>query len=365
MEKIIVPNINNNETEAILVEWTKEDGAFVKKEDLIATLETTKTTFDLVASNDGNLKIIGEESKKYAFGELIGWIYNGEDELKKIEEGAIDQHKAETDSINITEPARKFMKQHGISEDKVRQLGLKIIKKVDIEHLAEDEKSSITSIDPRQVVIGKTVMTSRNTIPDAFLVKRVDVTKALTRASAYSAENKILAGLPELFIFSIASLLNKSPYFFGTIIDTYHFKNSESANIGVTFDVGKGLFIPVITGANALTIKEIAVKMMVYRMKALRNNFISEELENGNITLSLNMDADTLFVQPIIFPGQTCMISIGAIIKELSLDNKNKVVEKQYVQIGLAYDHRVINGFEANSFLTSVKLSIETSDLDS
>ena len=70
------------------------------------------------------------------------------------------------------------------------------------------------------------------------------------------------------------------------------------------------------------------------------------------------MDNDTVIVKPIIFPGQTCMLSLGAILKEVVLKN-NKVEEIEYFNLGLSYDHRVINGFEANSFLTEIKNYIE------
>ena len=66
------------------------------------------------------------------------------------------------------------------------------------------------------------------------------------------------------------------------------------------------------------------------------------------------MDKDTIFVKPIIFPGQTSMLSVNAIQKEVVLSN-HEVKEEEYLNLGLAYDHSIINGFEANSFLTDIK----------
>ena len=70
------------------------------------------------------------------------------------------------------------------------------------------------------------------------------------------------------------------------------------------------------------------------------------------------MDNDTVFVKPIIFPGQTCMISINSVFNECILKDK-KIIENKYINLGLAYDHRVINGYEANKFLTTIKDFVE------
>ena len=63
--------------------------------------------------------------------------------------------------------------------------------------------------------------------------------------------------------------------------------------------------------------------------------------------ISLNTDPDTVFVQPIILDGQTAMVSLGAVLQE--------GMGRPHAHLGLAYDHRVINGFEANRFVASIK----------
>lgn len=356
MKKINVLNVNNNETEAILNEWLVEDNSYVKKGDLIAVLETTKATVDIEAEEDGKIKIIGQSGISYEFGSSIGWIYQKESDLEIIYS---KQNSTENnDEYTITTPALKFINDNNIDKEEISKLGLKIIKVKDIEHLANNLNSDLIKIDPKQITIGNTVSNSKFSIPDAFNLKKIYVKNAQNIILDYSEKNKIKLGIPELLIFKISRMIENFNFFNGTIIKNNSFLISQSCNIGVTIDLGKGLFIPVIQNSEKLSIKEITTKLMDYKMKALRDSFKSEDFLNPSITISLNMDKDTVLVQPIIFPGQTCMISISAIFDEIIKDGDN-FIETKYINLGLAYDHRVINGFEANNFLTNIKTFFE------
>jgi 2-oxoglutarate dehydrogenase E2 component (dihydrolipoamide succinyltransferase) len=363
MEKIIIPNINNNETEAKLVTWLVEQGDYVKEGQLIATLETTKATYDVEATTSGYVKKIGVVSNKYDFGKSIGEIFS------TLEEYNIDQSKNseveddDASAIFITEPAKKIIELNNLSIESIKSLGLKVIKASDLDILlSSNSNNNVLEISERQQAISKTVSISKNTIPDAFLLKKINVSNLLIYLSKYSSENNILVGLTESIIFALSKIFISYPIFFGSMSSEKYIKLPNSANIGVTMDIGNGLFIPVIQDANMLTLKKISESMMIFRMKALRNNFNFSDLSNSNITISLNVDEDTVLVKPIIFPGQICMLSVGSVLKEaISLDN-DKINFNQYLYLGLAYDHRVVNGYEANNFLTDLKKLLENPD---
>lgn len=357
MIEIKVPFINNNETEAKLVSWTIKDKSLVNKGDIIASFETTKAEIDFECEFDGKIKILGKPGNDYEFGEVIAVIYVDDSELDNLKT-SIHSDEVHQKSI-ITKPAREFMNINNISEEDVFNLGLNIVKTKDIKNLIKKPNSDLTiKIDARQVAIGKTVKTSMTSIPDAFQLKKIKISSALKNLDIYSKENKIVLGIPELMIHSISSLHKKYPFFFGKIVENDFFENSLDSNIGITLDIGKGLFIPVIKKSNKLNIKDITKQLTLFKLKALRNSFKNEDLQNSNFTVSLNMEKDTVFVKPIIFPGETAMISVNAIYKEVVLKN-GTVEEEEYLNLGLAYDHRIINGFEANSFLTDLKEYVE------
>ena len=356
MNKILVPFINNNETEAKLVSWDVDDESLVKKGDIIGSIETTKADIDLETEFEGIIKIIAIPGNDYPFGETIAMVFDNEKDLKNHK---FEKPKIKDQKVIITKPAREYMEFNNISEKDVLKLGLSIVKKKDIEHLNRNSKDDmLVKISPRQVAIGNTVMSSKLEIPDAFQIKKVNMSLALKKMQSYSEKNKLVLGIAEIMVFTISKLHEEYPFFFGEIMDNQFFKKSLYPNIGVTLDIGNGLFIPVILKANKLSIDEISKILTSFKLKAIKNSFKIDELQNANFTISLNMDEDTLLVKPIIFPGQTCMISINAITKELVLDN-GKLQESRNINLGLAYDHRVINGYEANSFLTDIKKYIE------
>ena len=357
MNKVLMPFINNNETEAKLVEWTVDEGAFVKKGDIIANLETTKADVDLESEFDGNIKYIGLPGSEYKFGETIALTYSDRSQLDSYN-SKIENIVSEKE-FKITKPARLFMEKNKISEEDVSSLGLEIIKTKDIEHLVNNTTdSSEISIDPIQVTIGRTVSNSKFSIPDAFQLKKINISNALIKLREYSDDNKVVLGITELIIFSISKLNIKFPFFFGKILENDKIKINENTNIGITIDIGKGLYIPVISNANKLSLKDVNLELASLKIKAMRNSFNNKDFENANFTISLNLDKDTVFVRPIIFPGQTCMISLNAIFNELVMKD-GKVIENKFLNLGLAYDHRVINGYEANLFLTQIKNFVE------
>ena len=359
MNKIIIPNVNNNETEAELVSWEVDDDSTVSKGDVIAVLETTKATVDLESEFNGKIKILSEINNKYNFGTVIGYVYNDKSELDGLDI-LIEDDKSDLNEITITKPARDFMIKNNIDESQVKKLNLSLVKLKDIESLYDKPESNNLEIliDPKQLTISNTVLNSKKTIPDAFQLKKININNALIKIDTISSENNFVFGIPELIIHSISKLINEFPFFFGRIINENKFLISQSSNIGVTIDIGKGLFVPVIHDCQNLSLKEISTILMGFKMKAIRNNYKSSDFDNPSISISLNMDNDTVFVKPIIFPGQTCMISINSVFNECILQDK-KIIENKYINLGLAYDHRVINGYEANKFLTTIKNFVE------
>jgi 2-oxoglutarate dehydrogenase E2 component (dihydrolipoamide succinyltransferase) len=364
MQPIIVPTINSNDSDAKLVAWSKADGDMVVKGETIAILETTKATFDLAAEADGLLQHDAEMEQRCEFGTAIGCIFVNADEREAFRRNSIAQApRAVGGDFIVTKAARELMARHRLSEEQIRGLNRRIVRAEDVKSLiATPEEGEFLPLSARQEAIARIVNRSRATIPDSFLVKRIGVDAALDALAHFSREEKVMAGLPDLLAFSIAQTREAFPFFFGSLDNDLRFRPSRSADIGVTFDLGRGLFIPVIKQATKLSLKQIARTMMSFRMKALRAGFQADDLSGGDITLSLNMDADVLLVQPIILPPQTCMISLSAVLKELTLDVSGRPVERRYIQLGIAFDHRVINGFEANAFANAIKVRLESGD---
>jgi 2-oxoglutarate dehydrogenase E2 component (dihydrolipoamide succinyltransferase) len=98
---------------------------------------------------------------------------------------------------------------------------------------------------------------------------------------------------------------------------------------------------------------------MGFRVNALRGRFREADLAGGNIGLALSDETDVVSAQPLILPPHACMLALCAPQEELRLDDAGRVTVRRYLHLGLAYDHRVINGRDATLFLAELKRRLE------
>jgi 2-oxoglutarate dehydrogenase E2 component (dihydrolipoamide succinyltransferase) len=90
---------------------------------------------------------------------------------------------------------------------------------------------------------------------------------------------------------------------------------------------------------------------MTYRMTALRGTFRAGDLSGANILLALHTDDDVTHAVPLVLPGTSCAVSLAGRQTELFLDAGGAVAQRTVVHLGLAYDHRILNGRDAVGFL--------------
>jgi 2-oxoglutarate dehydrogenase E2 component (dihydrolipoamide succinyltransferase) len=363
MHNVLVPKLNNNDDSYILAQWFVEDGQRVTAQQDIAAVETSKAAVDLYSEVDGVLQRVVAAGDHCAFGDVVAYVFGSEDERQTFLAGWSREKPSNNGTCTITKVAQEMMEQHGIGEAQVRALGKKIVKRSDIEELLSRQtavRDTTIELSRRQAAIAETVSRSHAAIPRAFLAMKVHCDDALKLLMARSASEDCMIGLTELLVKVVAGLQPQFSFFFGTLLDKNRFAPAEAAHIGITIDVGKGLFVPVIRAAAARSLIEIADTLMEYRIKAVRNTFKEEDLSGGNFSISLNTDPDTILVLPVILPDQTCMLSLSAVQEELFLTAEQAVATRSYVILGLAYDHRAINGYEAAQFIKAIKAQVES-----
>lgn len=368
MRPLVVPTINSNDLDAKLRLWAKASGDVVRQGELLAILESTKAAFELEAEYAGVLHCAAEPGKSYAFGATIGYLFDTADEHRRWLEAHPKKSDSHGPSYQLSRPARELVEKYGITEERLRALGRKIIRASDVEPLVRQQASvasdSAELLHPSalQGTIARVVDQSHRTIPVTYVVQRIYVDSALAALARFTEEEKIMTGLPELLVFILSRLPSKFPFFFGELLPTLDFRHSAAGSIGVTYDFGKGLFVPVIKGAARLTIGEIAKQMMSLKLKAVRQSFKSEELSGGDLSLSLNTEPDIDLVLPIILPPQTCFLALSAITAACYLGPDGELQERNMVKLAGAFDHRVINGAQAGAFLTAIKKQVEEPD---
>lgn len=374
MHSIVIPKLNANDDSCIVTAWSISDGEWVAARTVLALIETSKTTQELVAETDGWLLrdfMTGGEAR---IGQTIGFLFPDEAARTTFLDKR-NQVAAETPNLHITRKARDLMGQHQLTESDLVVLGKSVIRELDVCALLEArasesaettspkqlsiDSSEVVSLTRHQKAVARTVTFSRQQIPDAFLLVKVDCDHALVSLSTISVATGLQIGLLEALIWLTARLRSRYPHFFGQTLDDKRFLPAKAAHIGVTLDQGRGLFVPVVRNADQLNLEQIAEVLDEYRYKAFRGEFEDSLLNEGAFSVALTAEPDVMFSVPVILPGQVGMLSLCAVMEELALSG-GEVRTRRVTHLGLAYDHRFINGREASAFCRELKNAIES-----
>jgi 2-oxoglutarate dehydrogenase E2 component (dihydrolipoamide succinyltransferase) len=408
MTEILVPKLNANDTTYTLVEWIVPAGATVRAGDPVATVETSKAVEELPSPADGVLHQAVAVGAECAPGTALGRLFASEAARDRF---LTPDAGADAGGPVITEPALRAMAERGISVDAVRALGRKVVRVADLAALtptaaqstaaqstaAQSTAAQSTAVQPTAVqstpaqsaavapldagpvrsepdvpaggrrvelpaaqrAVGAVVADSHRTVPAAFVAVKVPLDAATRHAQTLTRQYRRLVGVPELLISAIGTLLASHPLCFARLVAPGVVHIPDTADVGVTIDVGKGLHVPVLRGVQATPVRDIATRLMAHRMTALRGTFRAGDLTGANIVLALHTDDDVTHAVPVVLPGTSCAVSLAGRQTELFLDADGTVAQRTVVHLGLAYDHRVLNGRDAVGFLRAVSALLQ------
>ncbi|WP_344076373.1 2-oxo acid dehydrogenase subunit E2 [Luedemannella helvata] len=354
MTEIRIPKLNANDAAYTLVEWLVADGSRVAAGDPVVVVETAKATEELESPADGYLRQAAAVGAECPVGAVIGTL------SEVAAPPAATPPSAPVpayEDVIITGPAAELMARHGVDRAAVLALGRRLIRTADIEELLAGGR--VVALGRHQEAVAAAVTESHRTIPAAFVAVAVDVDGALALARTLTRAHKRLVGLAELLVKAVAVQLDEHPLCFGSFQSPAAVRVPDAADVGVTIDVGTGLHVPVVRDPAALDWRELAGALMGLRLTAMKGGFAARDLAGAHILVALHNDAAVTVAVPMVFPGQACAVSLGAVQQVIDLDADGSPVRRSTVQIGLAYDHRVVNGRGAVAFLAAVKALLE------
>ncbi|NRQ32580.1 dehydrogenase [Nonomuraea sp. NN258] len=370
MAELRVPKLNNNDAEYLLVEWLVPDGAQVHEDDAVVLVETSKATEELPADATGVLRYAVAAGDWCKPDQVIATVTAPGSAAQEpapatgtgTGSGAAPASGTGIDSSAgpdldagpasgvgagplITAPAQALIDELGIPLDRVKALGVPVVRRSDVERLVSGTNRQPLSKVQRGVA--RAVELSRQTIPAAYTVVHMDLGPALRYAEEQTALIRRPVGLAEVFVEAVAGLHGDFPLFFAAI-DGDHAVLAPTPDLGVTLDLGAGLFVPVLHDAGARTLKDIASTLMRHRLSAAEGEFTSRELAGANFVITLHTEGDVVLAVPLVFPGTACALAVTA------------PHDGTRAYIGLAYDHRLINGRDATLFLGALKSALES-----
>ncbi|MEU5717077.1 2-oxo acid dehydrogenase subunit E2 [Streptomyces sp. NPDC020403] len=322
---VAVPKLNNNDTAYLVLQWLAEEGAHVDEGDPLVEVETSKAVEEIAAPAAGHLRVRAAEGTEVGVGELLAEL------LAEPPAAPAPGTSAKT------APGTR-----GATPESVP---------VPAEEPGPAARTQV--LDRAQRGTAAVVTRAHREVPAAFAAVEVAVDAVLARLRALSDETGAEVGLPEAVVKAVAAAHPAFPHLFGTLLDERTVRLADTADIGVTMDAGNGLYIPVLRDCAARSLADLADDLMDFRMKAFRAEFTAGELSGGSLSVSLNTEPGVLLVQPIVMWPQLCMVSVGGPLTRLVLAD-GVPAPATVVTLGLAYDHRVVNGRDAVAFLRTV-----------
>ncbi len=310
---VTAPKLNNNDATYLVVDWLVEDGATVEPGTPLVELETSKAIEEIAAADAGVLHVVVPSGTEVEVGALLAEI------------GGTGPRAA---------AAQEVREVHDVPEVVV-----------------PSPRSYV--LDRAQQGTAAVVSRAHREVPAAFTAIEVRVDALLERLRRLSDESDADVGLAEAVVKAVGTAHADFGHLFGSLVDDRTVALTDTADVAVTLDAGRGLYTPVVRDCSGRSIVDISDDLMDYRLKAWRAEFAAAELTGAAITVSLNTDDDVLLVQPIVMWPQLCMLSVGGLREQVVLDD-GVPVATTVVVLGLAYDHRVVNGADAVRFLRFV-----------
>ena len=373
-EKILSPTYPESVEEGVIANWKKLEGEMIIQDEVLAEIETDKVVIEVVAANDGVMtKIYKAEGEVVNSGEVIGEYEVGERELIKGKKSKKDETpKIENKEPLISNSVNKFAKDNEIDLSLVKGTGKsgRIIKQDLINYISNNERITKEEVVRetkrvpmsrlRKTVAERLVNVQRET---AMLTtfNEVDMTEIMKireqKGEDFFKKNQIKLGYMGFFVSAAVSALNEYPQV-NASIDGEEIVFHGFKDIGVAVSTDRGLTVPIIKDADLLRISDIEKLTLKYSEKARKGKLTIEEMQGGTFTISNGGVFGSLLSTPILNAPQTAILGMHK-IQDRPIAVEGKIEIRPMMYLALSYDHRIIDGKEAVSFLVHIKNEIE------
>ena len=390
-DKIIVPTLGESITEATVAKWLKKVGDSVGADEAIVSLETDKVSVDVTSPKDGVLtEILASEGSTVQVGGALGLVGAPsskapvkKEEIKKEEIKIVEIKKEESASSkkietvskkNELSPAvKRIVEEKNIDIESISGSGKegRILKgdlvglmgfspspnKKKIE-VGEEERVKMTRL---RSTIAKRLKDAQNNAAILTTFNEVDMSMIIQirkdNKEEFEKRYGVKLGFMSFFIKSCVNALETFPAVNAEIQgEEIVYKNYY--NIGVAVGTDKGLIVPVLRNADELSFAEIEKEIVNLGTRAKNNQLSIDELQGGTFTITNGGIYGSMLSTPIINPPQSGVLGMHNIVQRAVVIS-GKIEIRPIMYLALSYDHRIIDGKEAVSFLVRVKEILE------
>ena len=393
--EIKAPTFPESVADGTIANWLKKEGENVNQDEVIAEIETDKVVLEVLAQSDGVIsKILKSEGETVASSEIIGEFEesDGSSEIKNTEPEKKDKPvkeektdkpktaKTNIDNKKIAPAAKKIIAEESLNSNDINPTGKdnRITKADVLNHLStdhhEDEnfiKSSISKSDrPEKRVpmsrlrstIAKRLVSVKQETAMLTTFNEVDMLPIKDLRAKYGAEfeneHGVKLGFMGFFVIAAVQALKKFPVV-NASIDGNDVVYHGFQDIGVAVSTERGLVVPVIKDADTKSLPEIEKSILEYSEKARNGKLSIEDMQGGTFTISNGGIFGSLLSTPILNAPQTAILGMHA-IQDRPVAINGDITIRPMMYLAMSYDHRLLDGKEAVTFLVSIKEQLES-----
>lgn len=408
--EIKIPKLGLTMKEATVVQWLIKTGDLVTEKQTVCVIETDKVTFEIPAPASGLVMPVVEPGKRYAVGEVIGYIAGDENEMKQLldrqpagmtgpresprtpgrDQVSLptgDRRPADGSRIIATPVARKLAVERGIDLNTLSGSGpggrilLEDVERA-VEALSQKEDKGKDGLGPEDQPIQLltaaeeiSIRGIRKVISENMmfsLTNQAQITihseaSAVQLRAVRSAAKPLLEGegpavsYNAVLVKAVALALRRYPIF-NASVDGQVIKIWEEVHVGVAMDFGDGLLVPKIRNADTKSVQVISAELEELAEKTANKRLLFDDLQAGTFTITNLGSSDIDHFTPIINPPESAILGVGRIVDKPWVREGLVVIEPR-LGLSLTFDHRIIDGALAGRFLKTIKDSLEQADL--
>ena len=387
-EEIKSPTFPESVADGTIANWVKKEGEVVSQDEVIAEIETDKVVLEVLAPSDGKIsKIHKNEGDTVLSAELIGEFISGDSEELKTQTVEEEKPKEIATDLEFSQDlvdkksgpaAKRIIEEKELNPSEIKGSGKdgRITKADVISHVEKDlvieESVKKTNVDIDRETKRVPMTRLRSTIAKRLVevqqetamlttFNEVDMKPIKDIRSKYGddflKEHGVKLGFMGFFVAASVNALEKFPQVNASIDGTdivYH----GYKDIGVAVSTDRGLVVPVIKDADIKSISEIEKSISEYAEKARDGKLSIEEMQGGTFTVSNGGIFGSLLSTPILNAPQTAILGMHK-IEDRPVVVDGEIVVRPMMYLAMSYDHRMLDGKEAVSFLVSIKEQLE------
>jgi 2-oxoglutarate dehydrogenase E2 component (dihydrolipoamide succinyltransferase) len=359
--EVKVPTVGESITSGILSAWHKKDGETVNSGDLLFTLETDKVSTEVTAPESGVLRTQAAEGDEVKIDQVVAVIEPATGAAAAPPAAQAKPEPAakapEPAPAPVEEPSAKAAPAAPPPPPKKEDAPAPKPKIA----APDDPRTSRKKLTPLRRKIAAQLVMAQHTAAILTTFNECDMTGVMAlrkqMQEEFTKRHGVKLGFMSFFVKSVVDALKAVPSI-NSRIDGDDLVQNQYYDIGVAVGTERGLIVPVLRNCDQKSFADIESDLIGYAGKAREGKIGLDDLQGGVFTISNGGVYGSLLSTPILNPPQSGILGMHK-IQERPVAEKGQVVVRPMMYLALSYDHRVVDGKQAVTFLIRVKDCIE------